>query len=255
MRYLQRAKNIVIERVSINSLLIVKLLMRIAITTRLIEAPPAEPLPTIRAPSVRGDLVIEKTEKIEEIKTVPISEAPRSVREWDGLTVRDLSPKSHRSRSRHRSRRRSSSVVKETVIEKKEVVREVSPARTHRSGATRRRGSSASSETIIERKITREAEFDDSNSVHVGPLALVVDRRGSRNDRDIKEEIRILEAERRALRRERKYEREGDTEIVKIERVRDVSPPPRGEIIIERRGDEILEIKKDRRGRMSLVAK
>ncbi|KIX02198.1 uncharacterized protein Z518_08137 [Rhinocladiella mackenziei CBS 650.93] len=213
-------------------------------TTRLIEAPPAE------------DVVFEKKEKVEEIKTVPLSEAPRSVREWDGLSVRSPSPRSHRSHSRRRSRRGSSpGVVKETVVEKKEVVKEVSPARTRRSKSARRRSSSVSDETIIERKITHEAEFDDSNSVHVGPLALVVDRKPPRSERDIKEEIRILEAERRALRRERRYEREGGTEIVKVERIHDRSPSPRGEVIIERRGDEILEVKKDRRGRMSLIAK
>lgn len=140
-------------------------------------------------------------------------------------------------------------------MEKKEVIRDVSPARTQRSSTTRRRGSSASDETLIERKIMRDAGYEDSNSVHVGPLALVVDRKPPRSDRDIKDEIRRLEAERKALRRERKYERDPGTEIVKIERVRERSPSPRGEIIIERRGDEILEVKKDRRGRMSLVAK
>ncbi|EXJ80634.1 hypothetical protein A1O3_06918 [Capronia epimyces CBS 606.96] len=218
-------------------------------TTRLIEAPPT-------SRSRQGEVVIERTEKIEETKTVPLTEAPRSVREWDGLSVRSPSPKSHRSHSRRRSRRRSSpGLVKETVVEKKEVVREVSPARTHRSSTTRRRGSSVSDETIIERKITREADYEESNSVHLGPLALVVDRKPPRSDRDIKEEIRHLEAERKALRRERKYERDGGTEIVKIERVRERSPSPRGEVIIERRGDEILEVKKDRRGRMSLIAK
>lgn len=108
--------------------------------------------------------------------------------------------------------------------------------------------------TIIERRVTRAEEFEDSNSVHVGPLALVVDRKPQRSERDIKEEIRRLEAERRDLRRERRYERDG-TEIVKIERVRERSPSPRGEVIIERRGDEVLEVKKDRRGRMSLIVK
>lgn len=171
------------------------------------------------------------------------------MREWDGLSVAP-SEKSHRSRSRRRSRRGSSPVIKETIIEKEKIVREVSPARTHR---TRRRGSSVSDESFIERKITREVDFEDSNSVHVGPLALVVDRKPTRSDWEIKEEIRRLEAERRSLRRERRYERDG-TEIIKVERVRDRSPSPRGEVIIERRGEEILEVKKDRRGRMSLIA-
>ncbi|KIW48495.1 uncharacterized protein PV06_01074 [Exophiala oligosperma] len=215
-------------------------------TTRLIEAPP----------SARGDLVFEKTEKtekIEEVKTLPLADAPRSVRDWDGLSVRSPSPRSHRSHSRRRSRRGSSpGVIKETIVEKKEVVKEVSPARTHRS---RRRGSSVSDETtFVERKIIREGIDDDSNSVHVGPLALVVDRNPPRSDRDIKEEIRRLEAERRALRRERRYEREAGTEIIKVERTRDRSPSPHGEVIIERRGDEILEVKKDRRGRSRSAA-
>ena len=225
-------------------------------TTRLIEAPP--PAQSVRAPSVHGgDVFIEKTERV--VETVPIQEAPRSVREWDALSVRSPSPKSHRSRSRRRSRRGSSpgergEVFKETIVEKKEIIRDVSPARTHRSHATsHRRGSEDDDTTIIERRITRD-EIEDSNSVHVGPLALVVDRKPQRSERDIKDEIRRLEAERRDLRRERKYEREGG-EVVKIERIRERSPSPRGEVIIERRGDEVLEVKKNRRGRMSLVVK
>ena len=93
--------------------------------------------------------------------------------------------------------------------------------------------------------------------MHVGPLALVVDRKPSRSDRDIKDEIRRLERERKEIRRERRYEREGGIggEIVKVERVRERSSSPRGEVVVERRGEEIVEVKKDRRGRMSLVAK
>jgi len=87
----------------------------------------------------------------------------------------------------------------------------------------------------------------------VGPLALVADRRKSRSDRDLKEEIRALEAERKALRRERVYERDGT--LVKVERVRERSPSPRGEVIIERRGEGVAEVKKDRRGRMALIQK
>lgn len=231
-------------------------------TTRLIEAAPPTIVqhapPSVRAPSTHGgDVIIEKTEKLERIETVPLHDAPRSVRDWDGLSVRSPSPKSHRSHSRRRSRRGSSpgEVFKETFVEKKEIIRDVSPARTHRSHATlRRRGSFEDDETIIERRITRD-EIEDSNSVHVGPLALVVDRKPQRSERDIKDEIRRLEAERRDLRRERRYEREGGGEIVKIERVRERSPSPRGEVIIERRGDEVLEVKKNRRGRMSLIVK
>jgi len=199
---------------------------------------------------------------VQEVKTIPLSEAPRSVREWDALTARSPSPKSHRSRSRRRSRHGSSPVVKETTYEKKVIEREVSPARTAKTSASfrrassRRRASSSSSrnETVIEKtKIIRQDDIDESNSVHVGPLALVVDRRPPRTERDIKDEIRQLEAERRALRRERRYENDG-TEIVKVERIRERSPSPHGEVIVERRGgEEILEVKKDRRGRMSLV--
>lgn len=201
---------------------------------------------------------IEK-ESEEVIKTVPLSEAPRSVRDWDALSVRS-GAKSARSRSRRRSRRGSSpEVVKEEIIEKKEKIieREISPARTHRSHRHRDFSPSATSrsgsEVIIEKKIIQEDDFDESNSVHVGPLALVVDRHPDRTDRDIKEEIRRLEAERRALRRERRYERD-DRELIKVERIRERSPSPVGEIIVEnRRGDEILEVRKDKRGRMSLV--
>jgi hypothetical protein len=221
-----------------------------ATTTRLIEAPPE---------SVRGgakEIRIEKEEEI--IRTVPLDDAPRSVRDWDALSVR--TGKSGRSRSRRRSRRGSSpEIIKEEIIEKKEKIieRDISPARTHRSHRHHRDHSPATSrsgsEVIIEKKIIEEDSFDESNSVHVGPLALVVDRHPDRTDRDIKEEIRRLEAERRALRRERRYEREGG-EVIKIERVRDRSPSPVGEIIIEdRRGSEIVEVKKDKRGRMSLV--
>ncbi|ETN42655.1 uncharacterized protein HMPREF1541_01812 [Cyphellophora europaea CBS 101466] len=222
-------------------------------TTRLIEAPPAE---TVREVKIEKDF-----KEIDDVRTLPLEEAPRSVRDWDALSVRS-GAKSARSRSRRRSRRGSSpgETVKQEIIEKKEKIieREVSPARTHRSHkhrdfsptATSRSGS----EVFVEKKIIREEDdFDESNSVHVGPLALVVDRHPDRSDRDIKEEIRRLEAERKALRRERRYEREGG-ELIKIERVRERSPSPVGEVIVaDRRGDEILEVRKDKRGRMSLV--
>ena len=236
-----------------------------ASTTRLLEAPP----PIIEVPPPRSAFE-EKIIERESSKTIPMSQAARSVQDWDGLSVRSPSPKStrHRSRSRRRSRRGSSpgTIIKETVLEKKIIEREVSPARTNRTSVrdlspththrTRRRshGSFSDDETVIEKtKIITDEEAGESNSVHVGPLALVVDRHPSRTDRDIKEEIRRLEHERRHLRRDRRYERDSD-EVVKIERIRDRSPSPRGEIaVIDRRGDEIVEVKKDRRGRMSLV--
>ena len=220
-----------------------------ATTTRLIEAPA----------DTRSVREVEIKEVDEVIKTVPISEAPRSVRDWDALSVRS-GAKSARSRSRRRSRRGSSpEIIKEEIIERKEKIieREISPARTHRSHRHRDRSPSVTSrsgsEVVIEKRIITEDDYDESNSVHVGPLALVVDRHPERKERDIKEEIRRLEAERRALRKERRYEREGG-ELIKIERIRERSPSPVGEIIVEnRRGDEIVEVRKDKRGRMSLV--
>ena len=232
-----------------------------ATTTRLLEAPP-------EAEIIRE---VKEVREVDEISHKSLSEAPRSVREWDALSARG--PRTERSRSRHRSRRGSSPESKrEIIIEEKKIIREVSPARTsrtshrdfspartHRSSRHTVRSASSRSgsedETIIEktRIIREEDEFDESNSVHVGPLALVVDRHPKKSDRDIKEEIRRLERERRELRRDRRYEREGD--VVKVERVRERSLSPRGEVIVERRGDEILEVKKDKRGRMALVAK
>lgn len=141
-------------------------------------------------------------------------------------------------------------VEKETII-RKESIREVSPGgRSHRA---RRHSSIVGGGTeIIERKkeIIDEVDYDESDSVHIGPLALVADRRKSRSDREIKEEIRRLEEERRRLRRER----EDDVEVVKVERVRERSPSRgRGEVIVEKTDGELLEVRKDRRGRMSLV--
>ncbi|KAF2733312.1 hypothetical protein EJ04DRAFT_544215 [Polyplosphaeria fusca] len=79
-----------------------------------------------------------------------------------------------------------------------------------------------------------EERIEESNHIG-GPLTVLVpeDRYMSRSERDIKEEIRALETERRLL----KYEREGDYEI------------------IERRDprEKIVRIEKDRKGRLALV--
>ncbi|RMZ85303.1 hypothetical protein DV738_g112, partial [Chaetothyriales sp. CBS 135597] len=217
-------------------------------TTRLIESYTEERAPPPPVEVAREEKIVEKTE----VKTIPISEAARSVQEWDALTVRSGSPKSHRSHRSHSRRRsrRGSSVSRETIVKKTVIEKEVSPAPTHR---TRRRSHSRDSETVIEKtKIISDEEVGESNSVHVGPLALVVDRRPSRSDREIKEEIRRLEAERRAIRRERRHGR--DEDVVKIERIRERTPSPRGEVIIEHRGDEILEVRKDRRARARSAA-
>jgi hypothetical protein len=195
------------------------------------------------------------TEEIIERKvtTVPISEAPRSVRDWDNLkseSVRSVSPKG-RSHSRRVSRSRRSSSPKEEIIERRTIIREVSPARTSRS----RRQSSVRGPEIIERREIIEDDVAESNSIHAGPLALVVDRH-PKTDRDIKEEIRALEAERRALRHERVEIRrpsryvEEDREIV-------IARPAQEEVVEIRKArptqEEVIEIRKDKKGRMSLA--
>ena len=207
-------------------------------TVHLIEAPPVE---------IREE-VIEKR-----VETIPVDEAPRSVREWDGLSLRSPSPKSHRSHSRRRSRsRRGSSPEKIIDVHRDSItVREVSPARTAKSGKSRRdRDHSPSFERteIIERRVVEEDDLEESNSIHVGPLALVVDhdRRKSKSDRELKAEIKALEDERRSLKRERR-----DREVVKVEKreiIRERSPA-RG----EREEEEFVEVKKDRKGRMMLI--
>ncbi|KAF2113443.1 hypothetical protein BDV96DRAFT_648401 [Lophiotrema nucula] len=79
-----------------------------------------------------------------------------------------------------------------------------------------------------------EERIEESNHIG-GPLTVLVpeDRHRHRSERDIREEIRSLESERRML----KYEREGDYEI------------------IERREPrrEVLRVEKDRRGKLALV--
>ena len=141
-------------------------------------------------------------------------------------------------------------MVKETII-RKETIREVSPGRERRHSSHHTGGDVE----VIKRKIIQgDQDLDESESVHIGPLALVRDHRKSRSDREIKNEIRRLEEERHRLRKERS--RDDDVEVVKVERIRERSPSPaRGEVIIERRDGEVVEVRKDRRGRMSLVAK
>jgi hypothetical protein len=200
---------------------------------------------TIQTPEIR------ETKVTEEITTLPLEEAPRSVREWDQLSIRSdnksrRSGRSHRSHSTHsrhnrktsHSRRSSSSSSDsrgEIEIDKKTTIIERRPSR---------------GEEIIERRktIIEEDGIDESNSLHVGPLALVVDRRKSRSDREIKEEIRRLERERRSLREERR-----DRDVIKVERLRERSPSRNRAIIIEDRGEEVIEVRKDRRGNMALV--
>jgi hypothetical protein len=79
-----------------------------------------------------------------------------------------------------------------------------------------------------------EERIEESNHIG-GPLTVLVpeDRHRHRSERDIRDEIRSLETERRML----KYEREGDYEIVERREPR----------------REVLRVEKDRRGKMALV--
>lgn len=146
-----------------------------------------------------------------------------------------------------------------------------------RSRARRSRSSSFSDDsTIVERKVVRRSDdYDESGTVDLNfPLAIAkVEGRG-RTDADIQDEIRRLERERREIRRER------DTEVIRYEparreRVERVAlepvrrervsraelepvgmlrePSPRGEVIIENGRDEVVAVRKDKRGRMSLI--
>lgn len=80
-----------------------------------------------------------------------------------------------------------------------------------------------------------EERIEESNHIG-GPLTVLVPeerRMMTRSERDIKEEIRMLESERRML----KYEREGDYEIVERREPR----------------REVIRVDKDRKGRLALV--
>jgi hypothetical protein len=199
-------------------------LTELATTVHLIEAPPTQP-------------VIHE-EIIEKIETLNINEAPRSARKPS------------------RSRRGSSPEKTKKIIDVHSdvvTVRDVSPSRTakshrsHKSRKSRRSRSSSSSSSssnsriqIVERREVLEFDQEESNSVHVGPLALVVqpnrERRKSRVDRDIQEQIRELEDERRKLERERK-----DRDVIKVRR---------GTVV--REVDEEVEVKK-KKGKLILV--
>jgi hypothetical protein len=86
---------------------------------------------------------------------------------------------------------------------------------------------------------------------HAGPLVLIGDRR-SKDDRVIRAEIKALEAEREALRAEQKAQ----LELERADRIR------RGDLVVyeeretvrrEREPDGGVEIKKDKKGRMSII--
>ncbi|KAL9116880.1 MAG: hypothetical protein Q9187_006589 [Circinaria calcarea] len=187
-------------------------------TTYLIEAPAPPPEPQPQVVERRTEIIINPPQETHK----PLSEAPRSVREWDAMSSRterrDHSPSAKTSKSHH-SRHRSVS-----------------------SASTRR-------EIIIE-------AGEESSSIH-SPLALAIpDRR--KDERSIKAEIRALEAEKKALQLEREVEKEHrradryrDGEVIVG---REVVRGDR-EVIIERERpkETVVKIEKDRKGRLSLV--
>lgn len=193
-------------------------------TTYVIEAPPVAP----SAPAPPEVVERRTTEII--ISPPQHDEAIHSIRDWDdgrrsekgggGRSEHGHSPRGARSEKGGVSEKRSRSPV------------EIKPSR---SGRRRARSSAAYKEYY-------EEEIGESNSIH-GPLALIAPRE-RKDERSIKAEIRALEAEKKML----KYEREAEKEARKAERYRD------GEIIIER-DREIIGVQKDRKGRMSLIAK
>lgn len=189
----------------------------------MIEAPPVAP----SAPAPPEVVERRTTEII--ISPPQHDETSRSVRDWDdghrserggGRSEHGHSPKGARSEKGGASEKRSVSPV------------EIKPSR---SGRRRAHSSAAYKEYY-------EEEIGESNSIH-GPLALIVPRE-RKDERSIKAEIRALEAEKKML----KYEREAEREARKAERYRD------GEILIERER-EVIGVQKDRKGRMSLIAK
>ena len=201
----------------------------------MIEAPQAPPPP----PPPEPQIIERRTEIILNPAPEEPHEVPRSVREWDMMSGagakserRDSSPsgksmkstktskskKSHKSHSTHKSQHRSH--------------------RSHRSHHKSKASSSSSSSSSSSGSDSEETERGGSNTMHNGPLALVIPQRGRRKSQSISAEIKALEAEKRAL----KYEREHQSH----------SHHREGEIIIERERD-VVKVEKDKKGRLSLV--
>ena len=114
-------------------------------------------------------------------------------------------------------------------------------ARSSHAKARRSRARSAASTT---REIILEEDREESATIRAGIGALIVPdhRSRERSQRSIRNEIKALEAERKALRLERDAERlRGETSG--------------GEIIIarERVDEDVVEVRKDKKGRLSLV--
>jgi hypothetical protein len=134
-------------------------------------------------------------------------------------------------------------------FEKKTIERrEISPARSHIAHGRSR--SVGPAPVIIDTRGPVEI-IERSNNIPVGPLVLVGDRR-SKDDRAIRAEIRALEAEREALKAEQKAQIGFD----RADRIR------RGDLVVyeeketirkERELEGVVEVRKDKKGRMSIV--
>lgn len=150
----------------------------------------------------------------EVIEQVVVDSPPRRTR--DHLIV-ERSPSQHRARSR----------VRGEVVKKREVS-EVRP----RSVSVHRHRRQSSPVRIVER---RDVESN----------ALVLAERPRRTEREIQEEIRALEEEKRML----QLERRGEHNVGSVDVIRDK--------VIDRGNEreEIIEVRKDRKGRMSLARK
>lgn len=152
--------------------------------------------------------------------------------------------RSERRSSHHSSHhsRRSSSSDTTIKIEKRERERSPSPVVIERKRSKSRRRSRSS--VAVKAEIT-DIEIGESNSMHPGPLALVVPRHSrddGKDERRIREEIRELELEKKKLKRERrekKYHNDNSDDEVIIEKVER-----------DRRGS-ISAVTKERKGKLA----
>ncbi len=132
-------------------------------------------------------------------------------------------------------------VFEKTTFER----RELSPPRSHIGHG---RSRSVGPSPII---VDAQSPVEIIDRSYAGPLVLIGDRR-SKDDRAIRAEIKALEAEREAL----KAEQKAQLELERADRIR------RGDLVVyeeretvrrEREPDGGVEIKRDKKGRMSIV--
>lgn len=106
---------------------------------------------------------------------------------------------------------------------------------------------------IIDEKIIRKEVITESAPAHTALAALQLHDHGRRSDRDIRDEIRALEAEREALR----LERRADRKLLEAERFRE-DRDYEWELVERRESrpavrEEVVRVEKDRRGKLALV--